>query len=50
MSNEITKACPICKEPYKVYAFYAGDQSACPDCVKKAEKKHTNLNWQRLTK
>lgn len=28
---EVVK-CPICGEPYKVYPFYAGEQSACPKC------------------
>lgn len=36
--NEQTIQCPICKQPYKVYPFYAGDQSACPSCRAKAEK------------
>jgi recombinational DNA repair protein (RecF pathway) len=35
--NEQTKKCPVCGKPYKVYAFYAGDQSACPKCVREAE-------------
>lgn len=39
MSEEKTVKCPICEEPYKVYPFYAGDQSACPDCRAKAERK-----------
>ena len=32
-----TVKCPICGRPYKVYAFKAGDQSACPKCVSEAE-------------
>jgi transposase-like protein len=36
---EQTMKCPICGDPYKVYAFYAGDQSACPDCQRKANEK-----------
>lgn len=35
--NEKTVKCPICGEPYKVYPFYVGDQSACSKCVNKAE-------------
>lgn len=37
--DERTVKCPICGEPYKVYAFSAADQSACPQCVKKAAAK-----------
>ena len=36
--TEATVKCPICGEPYKVYAFFTGDQSACPKCVAKAEE------------
>lgn len=32
-----TVKCPICGEPYKVYPYFAGDQSACPPCRRKAE-------------
>lgn len=39
--TEWTEKCPICGDPYKRYAFYAGDQSACPDCIRKAEQKRT---------
>ena len=35
---EKTVKCPICGEPYKVWAYYAGDQSACPKCRAQAEK------------
>ncbi len=34
-----TVKCPICEEPYIMYMFYDGDQSACHDCRKKAERK-----------
>ena len=37
--SERTVKCPICGEPYKVYPFYAGDQSACQECQAKANKK-----------
>jgi len=37
--NERTVKCPICGKPYKVSPFYAGDQSACPDCQMKARRK-----------
>jgi endogenous inhibitor of DNA gyrase (YacG/DUF329 family) len=43
--NEQTVKCPICGEPYKFMPFYAGDQSACPDCVRKAEKK-SRPKWE----
>lgn len=36
-SSEQTVQCPICGNPYKVYAWFAGDQSACPDCIRTAE-------------
>lgn len=35
--SEQTRACPICRYPYKVYMFYAADQSACPGCISKAK-------------
>lgn len=31
MSNQ-TVRCRLCGKPYTFYAFYAGDQSACPSC------------------
>lgn len=37
--SERTVKCPICGEPYKVYDYYVGDQSACPQCRRKAEDK-----------
>ncbi len=37
-TSEQTKQCPICGISYKVYAWFAGDQSACPDCIRKAER------------
>ena len=47
MSEEKTVKCPICGEPYKAYPFYAGDQSACPDCVQKAAAKAMKpQSWQ----
>lgn len=36
--TEQTVKCPICGNPYKIYAYYAGDQSACPRCRSKAER------------
>lgn len=33
---ETTIKCPICEKPYVFYAFYAGDQSACPACRSEA--------------
>ena len=37
-SGGMTRKCPICGEPYKFYAYSAADQSACPPCVRKAER------------
>lgn len=37
MSEETVK-CRICGEPYVVYDFYSGDQSACPECRAKARR------------
>lgn len=31
-----TVKCPICSRPYRWYSHYAGDQSACPRCRRKA--------------
>lgn len=42
---EQTIRCPICGDPHKVFAFYAGDQSACQDCIAKAERKRKK-EWQ----
>lgn len=39
MTTKSTAKCPICGEPYAVYAFSAADQSACPSCVRKGEHK-----------
>jgi len=41
---EQTVKCPICGDPYKVYSHTVADQSACPDCVRKAESKRPK--WQ----
>lgn len=30
--------CQFCGKLYKFYAFYAGDQSACPSCRREAEE------------
>lgn len=38
MHTKSTAKCPICGEPYAVYAFSAADQSACPSCVQKGER------------
>jgi len=35
---EQTVKCKICGKPYKFYGHYAGDQSACPKCIRQAEK------------
>jgi len=39
MNESQTVKCPICGEPYKVCMFTVADQSACPQCVRKAEEK-----------
>lgn len=44
MSLERVIKCPICGQPYKFFPYFAGDQSACPKCVKKAEK-NTREPW-----
>lgn len=36
---EQTMKCPICGDPYKVYNMTVADQSACLDCVRKANQK-----------
>ncbi|MBP7966649.1 hypothetical protein KAZ66_00015 [Candidatus Woesebacteria bacterium] len=41
---ERTIKCPICNEPYKFYSHSAADQSACHDCVAKAEAKMRKRN------
>jgi endogenous inhibitor of DNA gyrase (YacG/DUF329 family) len=38
MQETKTIKCPICGEPYIIYMFYSGDQSACPECRAKAKK------------
>jgi endogenous inhibitor of DNA gyrase (YacG/DUF329 family) len=39
MDEGTTIRCPICGEPYVFYSYYAGDQSACPECRRKAREK-----------
>lgn len=39
-----TVKCPICNEPYKIYDATTVDQSACPECVYKAERKE--IKWR----
>lgn len=36
---DVTRKCPICGRPYKVYSMMAGDQSACADCRSEAERR-----------
>jgi endogenous inhibitor of DNA gyrase (YacG/DUF329 family) len=38
MTDGKTVKCPICGRPYKFYSMLAGDQSACPECRRKAEE------------
>jgi len=42
-----TVACPICGKPYVLYAFYAGDQSACGDC--RTEARQETCGWNNNT-
>ncbi len=42
--EEQTVKCPICGEPYNVLPFYAGNQSACPQCRRKADAKEAKGN------
>ena len=42
--NVQTVKCPICGEPYAFMPYKAGDQSACPKCINKAEK---NMGWKK---
>lgn len=46
MNLDQTAKCPICGEPYVVFAMYVGDQSACPDCRRKALEKMGNKQYQ----
>ncbi len=34
--TEKTIKCSVCGDPYVFYAYYVGDQSACPKCREKA--------------
>jgi len=36
--SEMTVKCPICGKPYKIYPYFFGDQSVCPDCQSQVEK------------
>jgi hypothetical protein len=44
--TEKTVKCPICEQPYVVYPYYAGDQSACPACRKKAREDRSE--WELI--
>lgn len=52
--NSHTVKCPICGEPYTIMPYYAGDQSACTNCVDRARAnlvdRYTNPNrkWKIL--
>ena len=50
MAEVTTIKCPICGEPYKVYAFFAGDQSACSHCQQKAMKKGGHWTHEDIRK
>lgn len=36
--DEVTTGCRVCGKPYKIYSMMVGDQSACPDCRRAAER------------
>ena len=38
MSMEQVVKCKICGKPYIFMPFYAGQQDACPSCVKQAQE------------
>ena len=42
MMDKQTIKCPICGEPYNVYPYMVGGQSACPECRRKADQKDQN--------
>lgn len=48
MIDEKTIMCQICGEPYKFYMFSAADQSACPSCVRKANKNSKSYGWENF--
>jgi hypothetical protein len=48
--QERTIACPICGEPYVLYPFRSGDQSACGKCKAKARGyQWTGSEWVKAT-
>lgn len=47
---EQTVKCKICGKPYVVYAFYSGDQSACPSCRNKARSNVIDMSGFRRKK
>ena len=38
MADSQVVKCNICGKPYRFFAFYAGDQSACPACRAEADR------------
>ena len=44
---EQTVKCPICGIPHTFYPFFAGDQSACPNCISKAHSLEKN-KWNTV--
>lgn len=38
MEEGYTAKCKICGRAYVIYSFYAGDQSACPQCRDEARR------------
>lgn len=42
-----TVKCPICGRPYKWYSHTVADQSACPDCVREANRRTVKpTDWE----
>jgi endogenous inhibitor of DNA gyrase (YacG/DUF329 family) len=47
---EQTIKCPICGNPYKTYSHTVADQSACPSCVRKVERKFDEEQAKKIEK
>ena len=46
MSETQVVKCKLCGAPYYFYAYSAADQSACPQCRKRAEA-NSGAEWKR---
>jgi len=42
--------CPICGKPYRIYSYYAHDQSVCPKCRIEADKNMGLNKWDKWEK